>query len=92
MHEDYKKNIESQPRLSNVEVRRIYGRAISSLNELQLNDELILPTLWSYVLTKVYRDEESLVADTDHSIYDLVLDEDTNRVITTYGCSKSALG
>jgi hypothetical protein len=91
MHVDYEKNIEAEPRLVNTEVRRIDGRAIHSLGELQLDDELIVPTLVGYVIAKVYRDEESLVADTDHSIYDLVLDEETSRVITTYGCNKSVL-
>jgi hypothetical protein len=92
MHEDYKRNIEANPPLSNVEVRRIDGRAISSPDELKLDDELVVPTLVGYVLAKVYRDKSSLIADTDHSIYSLEFDSETGRVITSYGCNKTILG
>jgi hypothetical protein len=87
----YNQNISNEPRLSNVEVRRRDGSAIHSLEELALGDGVVLTTLIGQVFANVSRDDESLVADTQHSVYSLEFDAEIGRVISTHGVSKAAL-
>jgi hypothetical protein len=88
---EFQKQLELDPPLSNVEVRREDGKAITSLVELQEGGQVVVVTLIGLVLAAVTIQafDGSYRAETKGSIYGLDLDE--GRVVSRWGYSKAAL-